>query len=78
MCIDHGGADVFVTEQGLNGTDIGTGLKEMSCKAVPKGMASNSFGDAGGVGRFFECPVDSALVKVMAYPLSILRIQGCP
>ncbi len=33
--VNHGGGDVFVPQQGLNGSDIRASLKQMGGKAVP-------------------------------------------
>lgn len=38
MGVDHGGSDITVSKKLLDGPDIVTGLKQMACKAVAKGM----------------------------------------
>ena len=43
MGIDHGGFDVLVAEQLLNGADIVAVLEQVGCKGVPEGVACSSF-----------------------------------
>ena len=50
VCIDHRGAEIFVTEEVLNGTDIVIVFEEVGCEAVTKGMGSHPFCDV----RSFE------------------------
>ena len=38
MCVDHGGFNILMPEQFLDGADVVSILKEMRCKGVTKGM----------------------------------------
>ena len=40
MRVDHGRANVLVAKQFLNGTDVVTGLKQMSGEGMPQGISS--------------------------------------
>jgi len=42
MGIDHGCLQFFMDQQGLDRTDIGASLQQMSGKAVPKGVRADS------------------------------------
>ncbi len=44
--VDHGGADVLVSEQLLYGTDVVAGLKEVRRKRVSHGVRMDGFDDA--------------------------------
>lgn len=50
MSINHGGFDILVTEEFLDGADVVAVLEEVSCKAVAKGMATDMFWDFGRSG----------------------------
>ena len=52
MRIDHGGFQVFVPHELLNGSNVSTGLKQVSGKGMTQGMRGNTFGDATLVNRF--------------------------
>jgi len=47
MQIDHGGGQPPVAHQYLDSTDIVTGLQEVCGKAVPEGVDTGSFLNAG-------------------------------
>jgi len=78
MGVNHGGADVGVTEEFLNGADIVAGLQEMGCEAVPQRMTTGSFGEAGGFDCFLDGLLDAGFMDVMAPKLAVLgsRWQG--
>ena len=38
--VGHGGGDVGVTHQVLDGADVGTGFKEMGCEAVTQRIST--------------------------------------
>ena len=50
MRIDHGCADIRVSKQFLNKTDVLSRLKQMSREAMTHGMAGNPFVNTGGSG----------------------------
>ena len=55
--IDHGGADVLVAEEGLDGADVVTGFEEMGGEAMAEGVATGVLEDAGGM----DGPLDGLL-----------------
>jgi hypothetical protein len=46
VSVNHRGGNILVSQQGLNGSDIGVSLKQVSCKSVAKGMGGDSFLEA--------------------------------
>ncbi len=72
MGVDHGGADVFVTEEFLDGADVIAGLEKVGGERVAEGVT----GDALGQADFLSSPTDGALqgrgIEVMAafFPLA--------
>ncbi len=54
MGVDHGGANVLVAEQFLNGADIVTTLKQMRGKGMPKGVAGDTLLDPRFGGGFLD------------------------
>ena len=44
--VDHGGADVRVSQQGLDGANVRTPLQKMSGKAVPERMRTDPLADS--------------------------------
>jgi hypothetical protein len=57
--VNQGVFEIFVTEQDLKGTEIGTGRIEMSGKTVTKGVGMNAFLDARALGGFPTCEPNS-------------------
>ena len=39
--VDHGGGNIVVPEQLLNGADIGSALKQVGGEGMPKGMGAD-------------------------------------
>ena len=56
--VNHGGFDVGVTKQLLNGSDVVARFKKVGREAVAEGMACDPFGDGGGSRRTFNGPLD--------------------
>ena len=54
MGVDHGGFDVFVTEEFLDGADIVAALEEVGSEGVAEGVASDSFLDMGCSNGLFD------------------------
>jgi hypothetical protein len=44
--IDHGGGDIDMSEEFLDGANISSGFQQVGCEAVSERMAGDSFGDA--------------------------------
>ena len=66
MGVDHGGADVFVSEQFLDGADVVAVLEEVGGKGVAKGMTGDTFSDAGFAGGFFYGALEAGGFEVVA------------
>ena len=54
MHIDFCGANVFVAEHGLYGTEVGAPLQQMGGKAVAEGVGTDVLGDAGPLCVIFD------------------------
>jgi hypothetical protein len=50
MQVDAGVFQSGMSQQTLNGTEIGTGFQQVSCATVSQGMRRKMFGEAGGSG----------------------------
>jgi len=64
--VDHGGFDVGVAEEALDGLEVEVGQKEMTCVRVPKSMWGNTLGDAGPGDGGFDGSLDMGFMKVIA------------
>jgi len=67
--VDHGGTDVFVPQQLLNGADIVSGFEEVGGKGMTKGVGRNIFADLctfGGVADRFLDSAGSQMVTEQA------------
>jgi len=76
MGVDHGGADVFVSQQLLHGADVVALLEEVSGEGVAKGVGGNPFGDPGRPGCLTDGLLDAAGVEVVAQEASAARIAA--
>lgn len=67
--VDHGGADVFMAEQFLNGSYVVAVLKEVGGEGVAEGVGADSFLDFGFFGGLFEGALQAGGVQVVtAFP----------
>lgn len=60
MGVDLGGADVGVTEEGLDGADIGTIHEEIGGEGMAEGVRGDVLGDAGLPRVFFDHALDGS------------------
>ena len=65
MGVNHGGGNVLVTEESLDGANIHTSLQKVRGKAVPKGVRRYVFGNAIFFVRCDNSLTDRAGIKVM-------------
>ena len=72
--IDHGGLDVLVTEQFLDGTDVVAGQKEMGREGVPQGMAARVLGDSRISDSLLDSFLNDRFVEVAPADLVGFRI----
>ena len=68
MGVDHGGFDVFMTEEFLDGADVVAVLEKVGCEGMAEGVTADAFGKVGGSGGLFECFLESAFVEMVALP----------
>lgn len=66
MSVDHGGFDVFVSEEFLDGADVIIVLQKMGGKRVSEGVGGDVFVYLGTTGGFPDGFLDYCFVKMMA------------
>lgn len=76
--VDHGGSDVGVTEEHLDGSDVGAGLEEVGREGMPEGVAAGLLRDAGGEDGLLDRALEYGFVKMMAATLarSAVRVEA--
>ena len=80
MRIDHGCGDVAVSEELLDGPDIGSAFEEMGREGVAEGVAGGGFGDTGDADGLLDPSLEYGFVKMMATCLTRVPIDvepGC-
>ena len=73
--VDHGGGDILVAQQRLNGADIRAALQQMGGETVTKRVGAHFFMDTGltdGLGNGF---IDGAWVQMVAPLDAAARIR---
>ena len=63
MGVDHGGADVFVPQQFLDGADVVAIFEQMGGEAVAEGMAGDALVEPGQASGFLDRFLHAALAK---------------
>ena len=76
MGVDHGGGNIVVPEQLLNGADVGSALKQVGGEGMPEGMGADLLGQTGTANRPLDGLVDDAGVHVMATSAARTRVNG--
>ena len=74
--VDHGGTDVRVPQQGLDGANVRTPLQKMSGEAVPQCMRTDPLADSCLADDFGNGLVDGAGVEMMPASLPGARVSG--
>lgn len=64
--VDHGGLDVFMAEQILDGADVVTGFEQVGGEAVAQSVAGGAFFEAGQFGGAADGFLDGAGAEVVA------------
>ncbi len=75
MGVDHGGADVFVAEELLDGANVVAGFEEMGGKAVAEGMAAGWLLDAGGDDGLFDGVLEVLFGEVVPTSFAAARVE---
>src|SRR5688500_16314834 len=76
--VDHGGGDVFVAQEFLDGTDVVAVFEEVGGEAVAEGVGSYGARDAGGARGGADGALDDGFVEVMATALAGCGIDVGP
>jgi hypothetical protein len=74
--VDHGGGNIVVPEQLLNGADVGSALKQVGGEGMTKGMCADLLRQTGTANRHFDGLVDDAGVNMMATGDARTRVNG--
>ena len=74
ISVDHRCRHIVVPEERLNGADVGSALKQMRGKTVPKCVSADLFGQSGSAHRCFDCLVDHAGIHMVAPHRACQRI----
>lgn len=72
--VDHGGFDVFVSEEFLNGADVVSVLEKVCGEGVAEGVRGDAFVYFGGFDGVSNCTLEGGLVNMMAARNAGLRI----
>jgi hypothetical protein len=75
MGVDHGGGDIFVAEEFLNGTDIIATLKQVGSETVAQGVGADRFMDTGLTGRLSDGFTQATFIQVMPADLTGARVN---
>ena len=63
--VDHGGADVVVAQELLDGADVVARLEQVGGERVAKGVARDVLGQSGVHGGAVDCALKHGLVGVV-------------
>lgn len=74
--VDHGGADVRVSEQFLHGAYVGSVLEQMGGERVAQDVRGDGLGDSGLAGGLAHASLDLGLMQVMAPGVTGSRVDG--
>jgi hypothetical protein len=64
--VDHGGRDILVAQQFLDGADVVAVLEQVGGEAVAKDVWDDGLGDVGSSGGLAHGPLDQSLVSMVA------------
>jgi hypothetical protein len=74
--VDHGGFDVGVSKEALNGLEVVASEEEVAGKGMSEGVGWNAFGDARTKGSGFDGALDVGFVKMVAAHFRGLTKEG--
>ena len=75
MSVNHGGGDVFVAEEFLDGANIIALFQQVRSETVPERVAVGGLGDAAGPDCVFDGVLEVFLVDMVAAFLAATRIE---
>lgn len=64
--VDHRRTDVFVAEEDLDGSDVGSVFEEMGCEGVTKGVRGDALGQVGTGGGAANGALGAGFGEVMS------------
>ena len=67
MGVDHGGANIGVAEEFLDGADVVAIFEQVCCKRMAEGVGGSTFINAGEADGSFDFPLDVGFFHVMAH-----------
>ena len=78
VCVDHGGLQVAVAEELLDGSDVGSGFEEVGGEGVAEGVGRDVLVKAGGDGGLPDGALGRGFVKVVPPQFANARAGGEP
>lgn len=72
--VDHGGFDVFVAEEFLDGADVVAALEEVGGEGVAEGVGCDAFVDSCGLLGFADGALEGGFVDVVAGGFACLGV----
>jgi len=78
MGINHGGGDIGVTQELLDGADVVAAFQQMGGKAVTQGMTVDPLTDRGRHGRLFDALLQAVFMDMVPPGLAAARIERQP
>jgi len=76
MRVDHGGPDIAMPQQLLDGADVGVGLEQVAGKTVPKAMSRRPLADPGLPHRLLDRFLHLGFMQMIASVFFRGRNQG--
>lgn len=74
--VNHGGGNVRVPEDVLEGSDVGIGIEEVGGEAMPEGVTGDPFGDRGLFESFLQLPLHGVLEQMVSGKTTGLRMSA--
>jgi len=76
MEVDHGGGDIGVSHELLDSSNVDTGLQEVGCETMSKGMETDPLGDVGFTDGVFKLPLERFFMEVVASDIAVARMNA--
>lgn len=77
--VDHGGRDIGMAEEGLDGSDVGAGFEQVCGERMAECVGCDAFGDGGFAHGIADLAGHGVFVEVVAenFPGGVMRAEGC-